>query len=87
VNGGELLTAALETCYCNDIYREAAKKKIDIESVEVEAECETARAVSYRARVKARASEDDIRASSCTPIKSPRSKTASERRLPCCLIV
>ena len=62
VNGGELLMAALATCYCNDIYREAAKKKIDIESVEVEAEGEAARAVSYRARVKARASEDDIRA-------------------------
>jgi organic hydroperoxide reductase OsmC/OhrA len=68
VNGGELLMAALATCYCNDIYREATKKKIDIESVEVEAEAEfeaegeAARAVSYRARVKARASEDDIRA-------------------------
>jgi organic hydroperoxide reductase OsmC/OhrA len=68
VSGGELLMAALATCYCNDIYREAAKKKIDIESVEVEAEAEVeaegeaARAVSYRARVKTRASEDDIRA-------------------------
>jgi len=62
VNGGELLMAGLEICYCNDIYREAAKKKIDIGSVEVEAEGEAVRAVSYRARVKARASEDDIRA-------------------------
>ena len=59
--------AALATCYCNDIYREAAKRKIDIERVEVEAEAEfeaegeAAKAVSYRARVKARASEDDIR--------------------------
>lgn len=68
VNGGELLVAALATCYCNDIYREASKWKIDIESVEVEAEAEfeaegeAARAIYYRARVKARASEDDIRA-------------------------
>jgi len=68
VNGGELLMAALATCYCNDIYREAAKRKINFESVEVEAEAEfeaegeAAKAVSYRACVKARASEDDIRA-------------------------
>jgi len=26
VNGGELLFLALATCYCNDIYREAAKR-------------------------------------------------------------
>jgi organic hydroperoxide reductase OsmC/OhrA len=25
-NGGELLFLALATCYCNDIYREAAKR-------------------------------------------------------------
>jgi uncharacterized OsmC-like protein len=68
VNGGELLLAALATCYCNDIYREAAKRKINVESVEVEAEAEfeaegePATAVYYRVRVKARASEDDIRA-------------------------
>jgi uncharacterized OsmC-like protein len=63
VNGGELLIAALATCYCNDIYREAAKRKIDIESAEVEAEAEgeDANAVYYRARVKAWPSEDDIR--------------------------
>jgi organic hydroperoxide reductase OsmC/OhrA len=68
MNGGELLMAALATCYGNDIYREAAKRKISIQSVEVEAEAqfeaegEAARAVYYRVRVKARASEDDIRA-------------------------
>jgi organic hydroperoxide reductase OsmC/OhrA len=26
VNGGELLFAALATCVCNDLYREAAKR-------------------------------------------------------------
>ncbi len=64
MNGGELLVAALATCYCNDIYREAAKRKINVESVEVEAEAEgeAAKAVSYRACAKARASEDEIRA-------------------------
>ena len=29
-NGGELLFLALATCYCNDIYREAAKRRIKI---------------------------------------------------------
>lgn len=27
VNGGELLFLSLATCFCNDTYREAAKKK------------------------------------------------------------
>ena len=36
VNGGELLCLALATCYCNDLYREAAKKHIRIDRVEVE---------------------------------------------------
>lgn len=35
INGGELLTLALATCFCNDIYREAAKQNISVESVEV----------------------------------------------------
>jgi organic hydroperoxide reductase OsmC/OhrA len=28
-SGGELLFLALATCYCNDIYREAAKRNIN----------------------------------------------------------
>lgn len=35
-NGGELLMLALATCFCNDIYREAAKRNLDIKGVEVE---------------------------------------------------
>jgi len=35
VNGGELLFLALGTCFCNDIYREATKRNIEITSVEV----------------------------------------------------
>ncbi|MBT1702487.1 OsmC family protein [Chryseosolibacter indicus] len=35
VNGGELLFLSLATCFCNDIYREAAKRKMIIDSVEV----------------------------------------------------
>ena len=61
-NGGELLFLALATCYCNDIYREAGKRGLKVEQVEVEvkgefgAEGEPARNVSYRARVTAKAS-------------------------------
>ena len=66
-NGGELLFLALASCYCNDLYREAAKRNIQVERVEVEVdgefggEGEPARNVIYRARVAARASEEQIR--------------------------
>lgn len=36
INGGELLFLALATCYCNDLYREAAKRNMNITNVEVE---------------------------------------------------
>lgn len=67
-NGGELLFLALATCYCNDLYREAAKKGIQVQSVEVEvegdfgAEGEPARNVTYHVKVKARASEKEVQA-------------------------
>jgi organic hydroperoxide reductase OsmC/OhrA len=63
VNGGELLLLALATCYCNDVFREASRRGILVESVDVEAEGEfpveglAASSVTYRARVAARASE------------------------------
>ena len=66
-NGGELLFLALATCYCNDIYREAAKRGLKVEQVEVEvegdfgAEGEPAKNVTYRAKVTAWASEAEIR--------------------------
>ncbi len=66
-NGGELLFLALATCYCNDIYREAAKRGITVESVEVSVEGEfgaagaAATGVTYRARVVARTTEAEIR--------------------------
>jgi uncharacterized OsmC-like protein len=66
-NGGELLFLALATCYCNDIYREAAKRNIKVERVEVNvegdfgAEGEHARNVTYQSRVFAQASEKEIR--------------------------
>jgi len=67
-NGGELLFLALATCYCNDIYREAAKRGIRVEQVEVEvagdfgAEGEPATNVTYSAKVAAEASEEEIQA-------------------------
>lgn len=68
VNGGELLFLALATCYCNDLYREAGKKGIKVQQVEVEVdgdfggEGDPATNVIYRAKVTAQASEEDIRA-------------------------
>lgn len=35
VNGGELLLLSLATCFCNDIYREAAKRNIKVDEVTV----------------------------------------------------
>jgi len=67
-NGGELLFLALATCYCNDIYREAAKLNIQVERVEVEvngdfgAAGEPAQNVSYRAQVHAKGTEEEIHA-------------------------
>ncbi len=65
-NGGELLFLALATCYCNDIYREAARRGITVESVEIEAEGEfaadgeAARNVRYRAKISGRAGEKEL---------------------------
>jgi uncharacterized OsmC-like protein len=64
VNGGELLFLALATCYCNDLYREAKKRNITIEEVDVEvsgefgAEGEGARNIRYCASVVADAPEE-----------------------------
>lgn len=63
-NGGELLFLALATCYCNDLYREAARAQIDVVSVSVEVEGdfggvgEPARNVTYHARVVARGASE-----------------------------
>lgn len=66
-SGGELLFLALATCYCNDIYREAAKKNIKVESVNVEVEGDfpaagkPAQNIVYKAKVVADADEQEIR--------------------------
>lgn len=66
-NGGELLFLALATCYCNDLYREAAKRGLNVERVEVAvdgefgAEGDPARNVTYRAKVWSPAPAEAIR--------------------------
>lgn len=67
VNGGELLLTSLAVCYCNDIYREAAKKNIEIISVEVEVTAnfgkdgEAGFNFQYKPKVVANATADRIR--------------------------
>jgi organic hydroperoxide reductase OsmC/OhrA len=66
VNGGELLMLALATCYCNDLYREAARLNIPIDGVEVEASAEfpaiglAATNIRYRAHVSSPADASAI---------------------------
>ncbi len=67
VNGGELLFLALATCFCNDIYREAAKRELEITSVEVivsgefGAEGEPGRNIQYEVKIATDAKEEEIR--------------------------
>jgi uncharacterized OsmC-like protein len=66
VNGGELLFLALATCYCNDLYREARKRGIRIERVQVEVTGEfngegaAADNISYCASIDANAPREQI---------------------------
>jgi organic hydroperoxide reductase OsmC/OhrA len=66
INGGEFLVLALATCYCNDLYREAARLGFAVESVEVEATAEfpgvglAATNIKYKAKVLSSASAAEI---------------------------
>ncbi|MFD1142932.1 OsmC family protein [Larkinella insperata] len=66
VNGGELLLLALATCFCNDIYREAAKRNLTVSGVEVEvtgefgADGEPGSNFTYKTRVTSDEPADDI---------------------------
>ena len=57
---------ALATCYCNDLYREAARLGVQLEHVEVEASADfpgiglAATNITYRAKVSSAASEATI---------------------------
>ena len=65
-NGGELLLLAIGGCYCNDIFREAAKLGIVIKSVQVDVQADwggqpvRAQNVTYSTRIEAEAGEADI---------------------------
>ncbi|HEY1042747.1 MAG TPA: OsmC family protein [Telluria sp.] len=65
-NGGEFLLLAIATCYCNDLYREAARLGMSVTSVEVRASAEfdgrglAARDIRYAARVESPASEEQV---------------------------
>lgn len=68
-NGGEVLFLALATCYCNDIYREAAKRNITVHQVDVQVSGEfapeagaIAENVVYHVTVSADADDETIRA-------------------------
>ncbi len=66
LNGGQFLFLALATCYCNDLYREAAKQGIQVHHVEVtvegdfEGEGLPATHVVYRVKVAADASREAV---------------------------
>jgi organic hydroperoxide reductase OsmC/OhrA len=66
VNGGELLMLALATCYCNDLYREAARMGLVLDAVEVEASATfegvglAASEIRYTARVTTAAPPADV---------------------------
>ena len=67
VNGGELLLAALATCACNDLFREARKRGITLADVEVSVEARfgaeggAAEDVQYTVRVSGNADPDVLR--------------------------
>jgi organic hydroperoxide reductase OsmC/OhrA len=66
LNGGELLFAALVICFCNNLYREAGKREVEVQSVNVEVTGtfgnpgEPARDISYRVLVHADATRAEI---------------------------
>ena len=65
-HGGEFLMLALATCYCNDLYREAARLGMRLDEVRVQASAEfagiglAARNVRYHASVKSNAPAADM---------------------------
>jgi organic hydroperoxide reductase OsmC/OhrA len=66
INGGEFLMLALATCYCNDLFREAARLGISVTAAEVEASADfpgiglAATNIRYQAKVESSASPDAV---------------------------
>lgn len=69
VNGAELLLAAIGTCFCNDVYREAKARQVTVEAVSVRVKAEfggpgePARTIEYEAEVVApSATKEEVQA-------------------------
>lgn len=63
VNGGELLCLALATCYCNDLYREAAGMGLEVEVVmegRFSTVGEPAQDLTYHVRVSSKSEESKV---------------------------
>jgi uncharacterized OsmC-like protein len=66
VNGGELLLSAIGTCFCNDLYREAARRNIQLDSVNVivtgqfGGEGEPAKTITYSVKIESPNDADQI---------------------------
>ncbi|WP_411030434.1 OsmC family protein [Spongiimicrobium sp. 3-5] len=66
INGGEFLFLAVATCFCNDLYREAKKRGITLETVRVEAsgefsaEGEPGYNLTYSAKVEGDAPKEEL---------------------------
>lgn len=67
MNGGEALVLAIATCYCNDIYREAAQQGIKVKQVVVEVDSDydgvaghPIENIMYHVTVEADAAQDVI---------------------------
>ena len=64
INGGELLVLSLATCFCNDLYREATKRNIKIDTLEIivsgefGGEGEPAKNITYKVQVQAKEHSD-----------------------------
>ena len=66
INGGELLFLSLATCFCNDIYREAERRRLNIKSIEIKVlgdfgkEGEPASNVIYKVDIQSEHSRKEI---------------------------
>ena len=85
INGGELLLLALATCYCNDLFREAGKRGLPLDSVEVEVDGDlvgkASRPVGSSTGRRSKGRHPRPISSSCwpPPTVSPRSRTPFAR--------
>jgi putative redox protein len=65
-NGAQLLLLALGACYANDVFREAAKRDLEVVGIRVIVECDwagdplRAENIQVSTRIEADASEDEI---------------------------